>query len=250
MSIAYDLRRTATGVSLTANYTLQFADGTGSSTTDGQNLVSSGVPNLRTNHPLDFDQRHTITLNIDYRFGVGTDYHGPRLKLRKGKDTEKSINVLEDVGANIVFRAGSGTPYSKQANITHEGQFGIGGGNTALDGQINGSNLPWSYKIDLRVDKNVELTWKKGKDGAESKKANLNIYLQVLNLLNTKNILAVYKATGNPNDDGYLNSAEAQSIISSQNDPNSFRDLYSIKNNNPSNYSRPRVIRIGLLLDF
>lgn len=250
LSIAYDLRRTATGVSLTANYTLQFADGTGSSTTDGQNLVSSGVPNLRTNHPLDFDQRHTITLNADYRFGAGTDYRGPRLKLRKGKDTEKSINVLEDVGANIVFRAGSGTPYSKQANITREGQFGIGGGNTALDGQINGSNLPWSYKVDLRVDKNIELTWGGTKDGSEKKKANLNIYLQVLNLLNTKNILAVYKATGNPDDDGYLTSAVAQSTIASQNDPNSFRDLYSIKNNNPSNYSRPRVIRLGLLLDF
>ena len=90
LSIAYDLRRTATGVSLTANYTLQFADGTGSSTTDGENLVSSGVPNLRTIHPLDFDQRHTITLNMDYRFGVGTDYHGPRLKLKKGSDSEKS----------------------------------------------------------------------------------------------------------------------------------------------------------------
>lgn len=249
MSVSYDLRRTATGVSLTANYTLQFADGTGSSTTDGQNLVSSGVPNLRTNHPLDYDQRHTITLNMDYRFGVGTDYHGPRLKLKKG-DTEKSINVLEDVGANIVFRAGSGTPYSKQANVTHEGQFGIGGGNNALDGQVNGSNLPWSYKVDLRVDKNVELSWGGKKDGAEKKKANLNIYLQVLNLFNTKNVLAVYKATGNPDDDGYLSSAGAQTTISVQNDPQSFQDLYAVKINNPSNYSRPRVIRLGLLLDF
>jgi TonB-dependent receptor-like protein/carboxypeptidase family protein len=250
LSIAYDLRRTATGVSLTANYTLQFADGTGSSTTDGQNLVSSGVPNLRTTHALDFDQRHTITLNMDYRFGIGKDYRGPRLILHKGKDNQKSISVLEDVGFNIVFRAGSGTPYSKQANITHEGQFGVGGTNAALDGQVNGSNLPWSYKVDLRVDKNFELTWGGKKEGTEKKTANLNLYLQVLNVLNTKNILAVYKATGNPDDDGYLASADAQTTISGQNDPDAFRDLYSVKNNNPSNYSRPRVIRIGVLLDF
>jgi hypothetical protein len=250
LSIAYDLRRTAMGVSLTASYTLQFADGTGSSTTDGQNLVSSGVPNLRTTHPLDFDQRHTITLNVDYRFGAGKDYRGPHLILHKGKDTEKSIAVLEDVGANLVLRAGSGTPYSKQANITHEGQFGIGGTNTALEGDINGSNLPWSYKLDLRVDKNVELTWGGKKEGEEKKKANMNVYLQVLNLLNTKNILAVYKATGNPDDDGYLSSAEAQTLIGSQNDPQSFRDLYALKNNNPSNYSRPRVIRLGVILEF
>lgn len=250
LSVAYDLRRTATGVSLTANYTLQFADGTGSSTTDGQNLVSSGVPNLRTTHALDFDQRHTITLNMDYRFGIGKDYRGPRIILRKGKDNQKSISVLEDVGANIVFRAGSGTPYSKQANITHEGQFGIGGTNAALDGQVNGSNLPWSYKVDLRVDKNFELTWGGKKEGDEKKSANLNLYLQVLNVLNTKNILAVYKATGNPDDDGYLASADAQTTISGQNDPEAFRDLYSVKNNNPSNYSRPRVIRLGVLIDF
>ncbi len=249
LSVEYDLRRTG-GISMTANYTLQFADGTGSSTTDGQNLVSSGVPNLRTTHPLDFDQRHTITLNFDYRFGAKTDYRGPRLKLNKGKENEKSIGILENVGANVVFRAGSGTPYSKQANITHEGQFGIGGGNTALDGQINGSNLPWSYKVDLRIDKNMEINFGGKKEGAEKKTANLTVYLQVLNVLNTKNVLAVYKATGNPDDDGYLNSAEAQTLISSQNDPESFRDLYAIKNNNPSNYSRPRVIRIGLLLDF
>jgi len=246
LTVEYDLRRTG-GVSMTANYTLQFADGTGSSTTDGQNLVSSGVPNLRTTHPLDFDQRHTITLNVDYRFGAKTDYRGPRLKLNKGKENEKVISILENVGANVVFRAGSGTPYSKQANITREGQFGVGGGNTALDGQINGSNLPWSYKVDLRVDKNMEINFGKGE---EKKTANLTIYLQVLNLLNTRNILAVYKATGNPDDDGYLSSAQAQATISSQVDPTAFSDLYSVKLNNPSNYSRPRVIRIGLLLDF
>ena len=37
MSINYDLRRTS-NVNMTANYTLQFADGTGSSAT-GQSLV-------------------------------------------------------------------------------------------------------------------------------------------------------------------------------------------------------------------
>lgn len=247
-SFVYELRRTG-GVSLNANYTLQFADGTGSSTTDGQNLVSSGVPNLRTTHPLDFDQRHTITLNVDYRFGAGKDYKGPQLKIKKGGE-EKLIPVLANVGANLLVSAGSGTPYSKQANITHEGQFGIGGTNTALDGSINGSNKPWSYRMDFKIDKVIPLIWGGGKDGGEKKIASLTIYIQTLNLLNTKNILAVYKATGNPNDDGYLTSAEAQDLIAGQNSPQSFRDLYAVKNNDPANYSRPRVIRLGLLLDF
>jgi hypothetical protein len=76
------------------------------------------------------------------------------------------------------------------------------------------------------------------------------VYLQVLNLFNRRNILSVYKATGNPEDDGYLTSVQAQNATSSRNDAQSFNDLYSIKVNNPNNYSRPRVIRLGLLLEF
>ena len=181
-SIAYDLRRLASGVQLTANYTLQFADGTGSSASDGVNLIADGQPNLRTTHPLDFDQRHTITLNVDYRFGAGKDYIGPHWVKHKGSDKEKSVSLLEDVGANVTFRAGSGTPYSKQGNITPAGQFGIQN-TTSLDGSINGANLPWSFRADLKVDKDMELTWGGKKEGDEKKHANLNIYLQVLNVL-------------------------------------------------------------------
>jgi hypothetical protein len=248
-SIAYDLRRMSSGVQLTANYTLQFADGTGSSASDGVNLVASGQPNLRTTHPLDFDQRHTVVVNVDYRFGAGKDYNGPRFTKGKGSDKEKVINILEDVGANVVFRAGSGTPYSKQSNFIPEGQFGISN-NARLDGSINGSNLPWNFRMDLRVDKNMELSWGGKKEGEAKKSANLNIYLQVLNVLNTKNVINVYRATGSPDDDGYLASAQAQTTIAGQTSPTSFNDLYSVKINNPNNYQRPRVIRIGVLLDF
>jgi hypothetical protein len=247
-SIAYDLRRMASGVQLTASYTLQFADGTGSSASDGFNLASSGQPNLRVLHPLDFDQRHTIVMNIDYRFGAGKDYNGPVWTRKKG-DTEKSIKLLENVGANVVLRAGSGTPYSKQSNISADGYFDVPQ-RRSLEGSINGSNLPWNFKMDLRVDKDVELSWGGKKEGEEKKYANLNIYLQVLNVLNQKNIISVYAATGNPDDDGYLASAAAQSDINSKTNPEAFQDLYRVNVNNPSNYQRPRVIRIGLLLDF
>lgn len=249
LSIAYDLRRLSSGVQLTASYTLQFADGTGSSATDGLNLVASGIPNLRTTHSLDFDQRHTVILNIDYRFGARKDYNGPHWVRHKGSDKEKSISLLENVGANITLRAGSGTPYTKHGNITPEGQFGIQN-TTSLDGSINGSNLPWNFKMDLKIAKDIDVTWKSRKEGNEKKHANMNIYLQVLNVLNTKNILAVYKATGDPGDDGYLTSAQAQTTIAGQNDPTAFTDLYNVKINNPSNYSRPRVIRLGLILAF
>jgi len=107
-SIAYDLRRT-NGVRFTASYTLQFADGTGSDPSDGATIAVSGQPNLRVTHPLDYDQRHVIKFNVDYRFGGGKDYSGPVITLKKGSDKEKAIKILENVGANLQFQAGSGT---------------------------------------------------------------------------------------------------------------------------------------------
>jgi len=245
---AYDLRR-INGVSLTASYTLQFADGTGSGVADGYNLVNSGQPNLRTTIPLDFDQRHAIVLNVDYRFGSGANYHGP-VWTKKG-DGGKTIKLLNNMGANLVARLGSGTPYSTQSNATPEAQTALGVASRAtLSGNVNGSRTPWNYRLDLRIDKNIDLTWGGKQEGSQKKAANLNIYLQVLNLLNTQNILKVYRYTGNPNDDGYTNDAGAQTVIAAQASQQSFRDLYSVKVNNPANYSIPRRIRLGLLLSF
>jgi hypothetical protein len=68
--------------------------------------------------------------------------------------------------------------------------------------------------------------------------------------LNTKNVRSVYRATGNPDDDGYLTDASAQANIESQNDPQSFRDMYMMKINNPSNYSLPRMARLGIEINF
>ena len=53
-TVGYDLRRTG-NVALRASYTLQFASGTGSSATEGVNLLISGQPNLRATIPLDFE---------------------------------------------------------------------------------------------------------------------------------------------------------------------------------------------------
>jgi hypothetical protein len=251
-TVAYDLRRSG-GIQLNCSYTLQFADGTGSSATEGFNMVSNGLPNLRTTMPLDFDQRHSIVTNFDYRFGSGKNYTGPNWTKNKGTDKEKTIQWLNNVGANIVFRAGSGLPYTRQGNVTQAAAFGISQ-RSFLKGSVNGSNLPWTYRVDLRIDKNFELTFGGKKEGGgdtdKKKMANLNVYLQVLNVLNTKNIQNVYAYTGNPEDDGYLSSTESQSTINAQVNPASFIDMYSIKVNNPGNYSIPRRIRLGVTLDF
>ena len=232
-SASYDLRRTGR-VQMTTNYTLQFADGTGSSYNSGVDLVNTGQPNLRTTIPMAYDQRHAISASVDYRYRNGDKYTGPVL----GK-----LKILENAGINIMMSAGSGTPYSRQSNITQEAAEGISD-RSVLMGSLNGSRLPWQFRLNAKFNKNIEIKWTK------KKSSFMNAYLQVQNLLDARNIISVYRATGNPEDDGYLTAAESQNDILSRNNPDAFMYLYSLAVNNPSHYSLPRTFRMGLSLTF
>jgi hypothetical protein len=234
LTLAYDLRKSG-NISLRASYTLQFAEGTGSEPAASQGLINSGQPNLRTIFPYSYDQRHQMTLAMDYRYGEGKDYNGPVVG---GKQ------ILKNMGANLTANFASGTPYSAQENILPGATITTSSG--ILDGSVNGSRKPWNFRADLQIDRNIIL-----KFGEEKKKsANLNVYLLVSNLFNTRNILNVYRATGNSNDDGYLNAAEWQNQINSQNDVDSYRYYYAMKMDSPFNYGIPRTIRLGVKLDF
>ncbi|MCU0318611.1 MAG: carboxypeptidase-like regulatory domain-containing protein [Flavobacteriales bacterium] len=228
----FDLRRTG-NVSMRASYTLQFADGTGSGPESGLSLVNTGQPNLRNIAPLDFDQRHRFQVNIDYRYGRGKDYNGPMIA---GKP------FLQGTGLNIVSILGSGTPYSRSSAVVNEG---AGQTNYRLDGTLNGARLPWQFTTDIQLDRDIPLSFG-GEEGDKAKTANLNVYLLVTNLFNTQNILGVYRFTGSPTSDGYLSQLTDRSQV----DPDSYRDLYTERINNPFNFGAPRTIRLGVRFDF
>ncbi len=241
LTLSYDLRRTQ-NIRMTASYTLQFANGTGSGAQSGYNIINLGEPNLVVPQPLSFDQRHSIVTSVDYRFGsgVGEDaYTGPVVGGKK---------ILKSTGFNFIFHAGSGTPYTKQSNINETGDFTLSQ-RTDLTGTINGSRLPWQFKVDMKIDRDI--TIKTGKKNGEDKKLLfLNIYLQINNLLNAENVISVYAATGNAGDDGYLSAAQNQVSIQQQVSSQSFTDLYRIKINDPGHYSQPRQLRLGASLNF
>ena len=121
-------------------------------------------------------------------------------------------------------------------------------GTPQLKGTVNGSVLPWQFRINAQIDKSFDLKF--GKEGEEQKHATLNVYLLVNNVLNTQNIINVYRYTGNPDDDGYLQSPEFQAQIEDRSDEASFRDMYALKVANPFNYAMPRTIQLGVRLDF
>ncbi len=242
LTATFDLRRTR-NIRLKASYTLQFANGTGSDPDAARSVVTSGQPNLRTLSPLDEDQRHRLSLNLDYRFSDGKDYNGP-VTVRKTKDgQEKHINWLENTGLNIVFSGGSGTPYTRSSKV-----YPITTSNRVIDGSINGSRMPAFWRTDIILDRDFYLTNKTKKDG--SRESYLNVYLQILNLFNAHNIVDVYDATGNPDDDGYLTADEWQTEISQQLNVDSYRMLYQMRVDTPGNYSGPRLIRLGVSYNF
>lgn len=245
-SVNYDLRRVK-NIMLRINYTIQFAEGTGSGSLSSLNLVNSGQPNLRTIFPYSFDQRHQITATMDYRYGRGNRYNGPKIN---GK------NILEDAGLNIQFIAGSGTPYTARQRANNSENIGGGQFRAPVVGDVNGSRLPWTMRMNARVDKNFILKWGDDTEANQEmwkqgkKTSVLNVYLQVLNVLDRQNVQSVYAYTGNADDDGYLTSAQFQDQIRQQIDEASFRDQYSIRLQNMYNYELPRRIRLGLQLNF
>jgi hypothetical protein len=226
----YDLRRTG-NVTVQANYTLQFAEGTGSNANSQRQVSNRG--NLRYLFPLDFDERHRINLNFDYRYASGKRYNGPRIA---GKD------IFANAGLNIQTIAVSGRPYTQ--NQTPQ-RFG---GSTVV-GQLNGARKPWTFTINLRLDKTFNLTPPDAK-----RPLSLNVYFRVQNLLDRQNVLNVYPVTGSPDDDGYLASSlgigEVQTLETAGRDVDSFLASYQWALINPNLFALPRRMYLGAIFDF
>jgi hypothetical protein len=100
--------------------------------------------------------------------------------------------------------------------------------------------IKWGSKNEAN-----ESLWKEGQ-----KTSTLNVYLQVLNVLDRQNVQSVYAYTGNADDDGFLTSQAFQDVIRQQINEESFRDQYAIRLQNMYNFELPRRIRLGVMLNF
>ena len=167
-----------------------FAEGTGSGATSQLNLARSGQPNLRAPIRLSYDQRHAIVANIDYRYADGGDYNGPVVgDMQILKNTGFNFANCELVQESLIIR--SRTIRLQHCLLTIPSPL--------QKGAINSASLPWTFRFDFVFDRDFSYE-------VAGKKLNMNAYVQVLNLLNARNVNNVYRATGNPDDDGYLNS--------------------------------------------
>jgi outer membrane cobalamin receptor len=222
------------------SYVLQFAEGTNSDYTDQYEFHSrdatdpqTGLPRLfpQSINPLDFDRRHSVVVQADWRF-----------------PNDFEVVALRDFGVNVISEASSGLPYTKRDYR----------GNRI--GTTNEYRKPWTYNTDLTVDKSFSL-W-----GTE-----MNVFVQVFNLFDRINVINVYPATGSPSDDGlvwesvtdpgeddsheYWNwikvkDTDGNGRISVEEQLVAYQAAYKLYANDPMNYGPPRQIKVGFYVAF
>ncbi|MBI2419315.1 MAG: hypothetical protein HYV28_15725 [Ignavibacteriales bacterium] len=225
-----DVRRTER-VTASVNYTFSDAQGTGSASASGFRAIwQSPRPTAyfpQNVSPLDFNQSHRGSINIDYRF-IGDD--GP--------------DWVQNSGLNLLFQYNSGHNFTKVSGFD----------NTRVPQEsYNTSTTPWNFQLDLRVDKSFDVLGLK-----------TNIYLLVLNILDSKNIINVQMQTGSTNN-GYLETDEGKAIVAAyaahgQQYANNYVKLYNAFNNTNGvttvdgtgvdPYGTPRQIRLGFKIDY
>ncbi len=219
----------ARGLSFHAAYTLAFARGT-----DAGFLVSTGsftdfdAPG--TIYPAESDVRHALDLAATFRIPEGDD----------------GLPLLGGLSLGAVFAFESGRPYS----AVRGAEFSVNDTFTGpREGEVNGQRTPAVYQLDLRLDKGFRL-------GA----SRLGVFVWVENVLDTENVLAVYRATGRADSDGFLATPNGQSFLDTSPDPDATAFNYAAYVGGPVNvggnqsaggpffYGQPRLVRVGVRL--
>ena len=228
LAFNYDLRRTK-NFQLNVTYALQFANGTGSGANSAAGINRNR--NIRSLLPLSNDERHSLTIIGDYRFGSG---QGPSLG---------GINFLENFGANLLINAISGRPYTTFNTVnTPTG--------AAIIEAINETRLPWVFRADLQLDKTFNFSLSE-----ESKrKLFVNVYLRVQNLFDLDNIVNVYPFTQSADDSGWLSTglgeAALNSAVANGFTEENYLSSFAWRILAPDNYAPPRQIFLGAIVNF
>ncbi len=209
-------KRGGSRLSGTANYSYMIAEGNSSDASEFYynyfNLGNNAPPLPVQKYPLSFDQRHSLSLDVDFRFTRGDH---PRLF---------GYQLPGAWGINALFTYGSGMPYTK----TDVKGLRIGG--------LNESRMPATYRVDLRMDKDFYL--------AKNNLSKLRLFVEINNLFDRRNVTNVYTRTGLPQDDGFdyeaLANSQEPAVVES------LSRLHRLLAKDPQNYDQPISIQWGL----
>jgi len=200
-------------------YSYMIAKGNTSSANEAyyRYIVSSDNHIPVKEYPLDYDQRHTVNLTLNYAV--------PRTW--KGK-----LFGLDIPGAwslNLTGHYGSGLPYT----VTSEKD-------ERLENNVNDGRLPATYSLDMRFNKDVFV------------KENMyfSFFVEVENLFDRRNIVNVYSNTGRPDYDGRRYDDTSDPDGDGPLTAEDVNRLYRLMAQDPQNYSAPRTVRVGVEFNF
>ena len=207
MSANLNMRR-VNGLMANVSYTMSFAEGTGSDPASNWNIAWTGDTYPTMINPLEYDQRHTGSVMVDYRLDDG--------------------GLMANTGVNLLYQFGSGTAYTPSR--TESAIFGRGW--YAPTAAVNSAYKPWTSTLDLKIDTDVKIA-----------SLNVSVYLLVLNVLDTDNVDEVYAGSGDAANDGYLNTLSGKTWATGN--PAAV-DFYNARLQDPRNWDAPRQVRVGL----
>jgi len=211
-------------ISMGFAYSLGYALGTGSTSDSNSRVIWIGATPPSMTYPLNYDQRHKISVSLDYRLPRDG---GPELFGKK---------ILADAGINAVFTGGSGFPYTPCKSPNN--RISLQADAPVNDGPINSSYTPWIYDLNIRANKIFRVT----------SKLRVNAYVWALNVMDRLNPYHVYEPTGDWRSTGWLDSKPGKEWLAIYGEEG--RKLYEEVTLSPFNFRPPRQIRFGLELIF
>jgi outer membrane receptor protein involved in Fe transport len=203
-------------------YSLTYAQGTGSVSNTQRNIAWVGSETPKQTEPLDFDQRHKISINADYALGKGD---GPAWGGRRW---------LENLDVNALLNIASGTPYTPTKVFN---ELTLAAVSTEPIGPVNSRYGPWNLTVDLKATRGFDVGG-----------FRLEGFVWALNVFDSRNPVIVYSSTGNPESTDWLTTQEGQAFLADTGAHGAA--LYQLATLNPNLYSNPRLVRFGLRTSF
>lgn len=169
LEITFQKRPGSGIVSGKISYSLSVARGSASNPTFSYFETYSGYPLTKTDNFLSFDQRHTISNDLNLALPAT---FGPKVG---------NNHVFSNINWNFLTTIGSGLPYTPTDSR----------GNRI--GDVNSARLPWTWNTDMQVSKDLKVMG-----------LGATVALYVLNMFNRKNVTSVYSFTGSPINNGQV----------------------------------------------
>jgi len=159
------LKKYSNYIAGTASYTLSWAMGKSSSDRQGYDYDNQGLPLPLREYPLDWDQRHAVTVNADIR------------AFKDQRPVVFGLRLPDRWGVNMLWQYGSGLPFTGTDSLASE--------------TPNDRRKPWTSTVDVRANKDFNFG-----------PLAYSVIAEVRNLFDKPNVRDVHSDTGTPGGDG------------------------------------------------